>query len=97
VDALRDLGSDKAFDPMNADFSGMTDTQAFISDILQKTHIAIDENGVEASAYTEICFAKSCEPSGHAEMILDRPFIYGIQSRYGDLLFIGVCNNPTLE
>jgi serpin B len=75
----------------------MVNVQAFISNIQQKAHISIDENGVEASAYTEIAIAGAAMPEGRAEMILDRPFIYGIQSRYGDLLFIGVCNNPTLE
>lgn len=94
-DIVQALGVQKAFEG-DADFTGITDNQAFISEILQKTHIAIDENGVEASAYTEIAYCGACPPEGRAEMILDRPFIFGIQSRYGDLLFIGVCNNPTL-
>lgn len=96
VDAMKALGVVEAFSD-TADFSGLVNVQAFISDIQQKAHIAIDENGVEASAYTEIAVAGAAMPEGRAEMILDRPFIYGIQSRYGDLLFIGICNNPTLE
>jgi len=96
VDAMKELGVIEAFSD-TADFSGLVNVQAFISDIQQKAHISIDENGVEASAYTEIAIAGAAMPEGRAEMILDRPFIYGIQSRYGDLLFIGVCNNPTLE
>jgi len=96
VDAMKELGVVEAFSD-TADFSGLANVQAFISDIQQKAHIAIDENGVEASAYTEIAVAGAAMPEGRAEMILDRPFIYGIQSRTGDLLFVGVCNNPTME
>lgn len=96
VDAMKELGVKEAFSD-TADFSGLVNLQAFISDIQQKAHISIDENGVEASAYTEIALAGAAMPEGRAEMILDRPFIYGIQSRYGDLLFIGVCSNPTIE
>lgn len=96
VEAMKALGVNRAFET-DADFSGMVQGMAFISDIQQNAHIAIDENGVEASAYTEIAYCGACPPEGRAEMILDRPFLFGIQSRYGDLLFIGVCNNPTLK
>lgn len=93
-DAMKALGVSKAFDK-SADFSGITDNTAFISNITQNTHIAIDENGVEASAFTEISMDGAAMPTGRAEMILDRPFVYGITSQTGNLLFIGVCNNPT--
>jgi len=35
-------------------------------------------------------------PKDKAEMILNRPFIYGIAAANGTLLFIGVCMNPAL-
>lgn len=94
--AMKELGVNCAFES-DADFSKITDGVAYISSIQQKTHIAIDENGVEASAYTEISYCGACPPEGRAEIILDRPFIFGIQSRTGDLLFIGVCKDPTQE
>lgn len=93
-ETMKTLGVNRAFES-DADFSGITDGIAYISAIQQNTHIAIDENGVEASAYTEISYAGAALPEGRVEMILDRPFIFGIRSRYGDLLFIGVCMNPT--
>ncbi len=93
VETMKALGVNRAFEA-DADFSGMVEGTAFISGIQQNTHIAIDENGVEASAYTEITYCGACPPEGRVEMILDRPFIFGIKSRYGDLLFIGVCMNP---
>lgn len=95
ADTLQSLGITDAF-KQDADFSGITDGIAYISDVTQHTHIAIDENGVEASAFTQIDYAGAAMPEGRAEMILNRPFVYGITSSYGTLLFVGVCNNPTV-
>lgn len=95
VGALKNLGINTAFGD-NADFSGITDSKAFISTILQQTYIGIDEKGVEASAYTSIQYSSSAEPSGSAEMILNRPFIYGITVDNRTMLFVGICNNPSL-
>ncbi len=93
VDTLKKLGITSAFE-QDADFSGITERQAFISSIIQNTHIAIDEKGVEASAFTKIDYAGAAMPVGQADMILDRPFIYGIFSATSNLLFIGICGNP---
>ncbi|NLL04908.1 MAG: serpin family protein [Clostridiaceae bacterium] len=92
-DVLKSLGVSSAFMP-NADFTGITDSMAFITDVHQETHIAIDENGVEASAFTQINCCGAAPPEGRADMILDRPFIYGIKEQNGSLLFVGVCENP---
>ena len=93
VDTLKSLGIQSAF-TYGADFSGITDGTAFISGVKQDTHIAIDEIGVEASAFTKIEYAGAAIPDGHADMILDRPFIYGITAADGTLLFAGICTNP---
>lgn len=93
TDVLKSLGVSSAFLP-DADFSGITDHMAFITDVLQQTHIAIDEDGVEASAFTQIAYAGAALPEGRAEMILNRPFIYYITAPDGSLLFVGVCENP---
>lgn len=90
---LKSLGVNSAF-ALDADFSGITDHMAFITDVRQDTHIAIDEDGVEAAAFTQIAYAGAALPEGRAEMILDRPFIYGITTQNGTLLFAGVCENP---
>ncbi|MEL7570921.1 MAG: serpin family protein, partial [Eubacteriaceae bacterium] len=91
---LQSLGIKSAF-LSDADFSGITDGLTFISNVTQHTHIAIDENGVEASAFTQIDYCGAARPDGRAEMILDRPFLYGITSSNGTLIFIGVCYNPS--
>lgn len=90
---LNSLGVNAAF-TAEADFSGITDHMAYITDVIQETHIAIDEDGVEASAYTQINYSGEARPEGRADMILDRPFIYGITAQNGTLLFVGVCENP---
>ena len=92
-DILKNLGVNSAFDP-KANFTGITDHMAYITNVRQETHIAIDEDGVEASAFTQIDYAGSALPEGRADMILNRPFIYGITAQNGSLLFVGVCENP---
>ncbi len=93
-DTLKTMGIKSAFQS-EADFSGITEGTAFISNIKQQTHIAIDEKGVEATAFTEIAYCGSAMPNENvAEMILDRPFIFVIKSANDMILFIGVVNNP---
>jgi serpin B len=96
IDTLKALGVTSAFSLESADFSGITDTPTFISGVKQETHISIDENGVEASAFTKIDYAGAAMPEDQAEMILNHPFIYGITAGNGTLLFVGVCMNPNL-
>lgn len=93
-DTLKSMGIKSAFQP-EADFLGITEASAYISNIKQQTHIAIDEKGVEAAAFTEIIYCGSAPPNENvAEMILDRPFIFAIKADEGTILFIGVVNNP---
>lgn len=92
-ETLKKLGIKDAFQS-DADFSGITDSPVFISNITQQTHIAIDEKGVEASAFTQIDYSGMARPDGRAEMILNRPFLYGITSADGTLIFAGICCDP---
>lgn len=95
ADTLKSMGIVSAFKE-DADFKGITDGTAFISNIKQQTHIGIDEKGVEAAAYTDIQYSGSAPPKDEvAEMILNRPFIYAITSNTGAVLFMGVVNNPS--
>lgn len=94
VDQLKNVGLNGAFSE-TADFSAMADRELFISSVNQETHIAIDENGVEASACTDLAMVMGGLGEGETtvEMKLERPFIYGIEVG-GVLAFIGVCTNP---
>lgn len=94
ADMLKTLGMEDAFSG-DADFSNMTDSETmFISDVMQNAHLGIDENGVEAAAFTEILFCGAALPKDEAEMILDRPFLYAVEHN-GQILFIGICENPS--
>ncbi len=95
VDKLKVLGVSAAFDEEEADFSRITKGFAYISDICQETHISIDEKGVEAAAFTQIDYAGAGVPQNRADMILNRPFLYAIETNDGIPIFIGICENPT--
>lgn len=83
VEVLNRLGINSAF-ATDADFSGITDHPAFISDIVQETHISLDENGVEASDFTQVSYSTGGLVEGDSiEMILNHPFIYGITADNG--------------
>lgn len=95
-DTLQSLGVKLAFGP-EADFTKMTDSVEglFISSVTQNTHIALNEYGAEAAAYTEVAMARGAMPPGREfEMNLNRPFLYGILDEEGNLIFIGTCMNP---
>ena len=78
VDFLKACGVDLAFDPDNADFSAMLDRQVYVSDIIQKTRIKLDEEGVEAAAVTAIMVNDTAfiEPEEPKEFTADEPFSF---------------------
>lgn len=96
AEPLKELGMDRAFAPLEADFSGMTKEQIYISRIRQETHIGINEDGAEASAYTVVEMeAGAAETMSEVyELKYDRPFLFGIVSDAGIPLFLGICNVP---
>lgn len=101
--ALKSLGVEKAFSDREADFSAMCDVAqlpggvAYISDVIQGTKLTMDEEGVEAAAYTEIDMncGSAAPPDETIVMDLDRPFLYGVQDRSGIVLFLGRCDDPS--
>ncbi len=94
AEAIKKLGVSDAFDAERADFSGISELPSFISGIRQGTHIAVDEKGVEAAAFTDISMAGSAFTTDTCELILNRPFIFMITSYDGVILFTGICENP---
>ena len=92
AEALKSLGMDHALDS-ESDYSVISDLSSFISAVKQETYIAIDEVGVEASAFTQIDYCGAGMPQDNAELILDRPFIYIIKG--STPLFMGVINDPS--
>ena len=98
-DVLRELGVTDAFDPDAADFSAMSsETPLYVGQVQQGTHIAVNEDGVEAAAYTMAAvMAGEAAPEElpTVEMNLNRPFIYLITADDGSALFIGVVRDPS--
>ena len=99
-DTLKALGMPLCFDPNNADFSAMTEelNQLYISHVLHKCYIRIDELGAEAAAVTEVESTDSAAPEDPPKFYADRPFLFAIYSREdGTIAFMGTVNDPTAE
>lgn len=89
VETMEALGMELPFTG-GADFSGMTgDASLFIDDILHEAVIEVDELGTEAAAATAVIMMES-GPIDHAEMTVDRPFLFYIRDRPTETpLFVG--------
>ena len=94
VDFLKDYGVSRAFDAELADFSAMIDHQVYVSDIIQKTRIKLDEEGVEAAAVTAIMMAETAlyDPNEPKVFTADEPFSFFIYTTCNDttaIMFAG--------
>jgi serpin B len=98
--ALQDLGMISPFSPTAADFSGMFEQGSdplFISNVIHKAFVAVDEEGTEAAAATAVIMeATSAMPEEEPVlMVFDHPFIFLIRdSESGLILFMGNMINP---
>jgi serpin B len=92
---LSDMGMPVAFSA-DADFSGMTGNKdLFISDVIHKAFVSVDEAGTEAAAATAVIMELTAMPEEPIEVTLDRPFIFLIRDiETGAILFIGRVMNP---
>jgi serine protease inhibitor len=101
LNELTQLGMEIAFDPNRADFSQMNEQHTkdlYISEVVHKTFIRVDEKGTEAAAVTSVVEEKSCMPISNKQLILDRPFLYGIMNlKTGMPLFVGIMENPAAK
>jgi serine protease inhibitor len=95
-DQLMALGMKDAFDPNTADFSGMTEGQdLFISTVIHKAFVAVDEKGTEAAAATAVIMDTTSMPMFDVTLTIDRPFIFLIRDvPTGQILFVGRVLNP---
>lgn len=94
-DALSQLGMPVAF-TSDADFSGMTGNRdLFISNVVHKAFVAVDEAGTEAAAATAVVMELTAAPDMPVIMNVDRPFIFFIRDiETGSILFVGRILNP---
>ena len=95
-ESFKAIGIENAFNMGSADFSALTDqTPVYISKINHAARAVIDEEGCKAAAFTVIEAPGAAEPIERriVDFVLDRPFIFIIESDVGQPLFIGVVNN----
>lgn len=96
TEILQALGIQKAFEFQIADFSGIAQ-DVYISKVIHKTKMILDENGTEAAAATAAVLKDSAAPFEQKvlEIKLDRPYAFMIVDRQsGNVLFIGKITNP---
>ena len=97
---LQALGMKAAFNPTNADFSGIA-PQLYISAARQKTFVEVKEEGTEAAAVTGISGPVASAPmplTNPFKMIVDRPFLFLIEDEQtGTILFMGVMFDPKMN
>lgn len=90
---LKQLGMTDAFSPA-ADFTRLSDRRAYISRVLQKCKIEVDEKGTEAAAVTVVemrTTSTAPRPTPTAIFHANRPFIYIItENTTGSIYFIGI-------
>ncbi len=93
---LKLLGMEIAFDPLRADFSMINpDCDLYISRVLHKTYVKVDEEGTEAAAVTvvEIRYTSTV-----TEFRVNRPFIFIIRERHSDsIIFMGRVVDPSSD
>jgi len=100
VNTLKAMGVEKAFDEAGADFTAMgsspTGRNVFISEVLQKTALQMDEAGLKAAAVTAVFMGlESMAPRPTAQFIADRPFIISVRDKEtGSVLFYGSIIDP---
>lgn len=98
--ALQALGMTDAFDPAKADFTGLANPKdpnqrMFISGVIHKAFVKVDEKGTEAAAATAIGAPGGGPPPKPLEMRVDRPFVFLILDKAtGLIMFIGRVTEP---
>jgi serpin B len=90
---LKSLGMPSAFND-SADFSGMeATTNLFVSDVIHKAFVEVNESGTEAAAVTLEFVSLRGRPESFT---VDHPFIFLIRENgSGSILFVGRIVDPT--
>ena len=93
IGMLKKMGISRIFNETAAEIPNMCDGDVFISRMLQKARIRVDESGSEAAAVTEeAACLDACEEEPEPPVIFhaDHPFVYVIrEASTGVILFVG--------
>jgi len=98
---LTDLGMGIAFDPDHADFTGINSAgQLYISFVLHKSFVDVNEDGTEAAAVTVVGIFTTAYPGEpeYQEFNVNKPFIFAIkENTTNSILFMGLVKKPVVE
>jgi len=95
VAPLKRVGIQRIFDSNLAEFANISNVDLYVTDVIQKTFVEVNEEGTEAAAVTGIeVAATGSVPS--VQFFANRPFLYLIKEKStGMILFIGRMDDPT--
>jgi len=95
-EALGAMGMPTVFKGGAANFSGMNGKRdLFISAVIHKAFVEVNEEGTEAAAATAVVMARGGMPA-YPRFRADHPFLFLIRhNKTGAILFMGRCVNPT--
>jgi len=95
-ETLARIGMKDAFDPQAADFSRMDGRRdLFISKVLHKAFVDVNEEGTEAAAATTVIVAVTAMPAEPVVFRADHPFFFVLRDRAtGTVLFAGRVAEP---
>lgn len=91
IGTMKKMGIIRAFDERQAEIRNMCNQNVYISRMLQKAHIKVDEKGSEAAAVTSVeIFCLSASEDEPVKFYADHPFVYVIREvSSGVILFVG--------
>ncbi|XP_019640742.1 PREDICTED: leukocyte elastase inhibitor-like isoform X5 [Branchiostoma belcheri] len=94
-ETLKKMGMGEAFSD-GADFSGMSAAaDLFISEVVHKAFVEVNEEGTEAAAATGVMMRARMMPRPPMKFIADHPFIFLIRdNRSNSVLFFGKMQKP---
>jgi serpin B len=96
---LAALGLKSAIGPA-ADFSAMSSSRLYVSQIEHQSFVEVNEEGTEAAAATTAVMALSAVVNAPRpfRMVVDRPFLFLISDRLSSsILFMGAVFDPSAE
>jgi len=110
IDATHDLkpvisclGAEDLFEEGQANLSGISDKQLYVSQVIQRAVIEVNEEGTTAAAATYFRCVEESSYRAPPSLVADRPFIYSLIIDQGAkdgkppiILFIGSVHDPSL-
>ncbi|XP_060933735.1 leukocyte elastase inhibitor-like [Limanda limanda] len=95
---LSKLGMTKVFRESEADLSGMNSRRdLFLSEVIHKAFVAVNEKGTEAAAATAVGMTGCCGPNERKVLLFkaDHPFLFFIRhNKTKSILFLGRFSSP---